>query len=287
MSMIQMIDKQPVLEGGYKTIFEIKNEPTQVKDMIMEGLPDFAVVPTTMAALLYNKGQDYILTAITVWGTLYLFGTDTTIHGWSQLKGKRISLMAKGNSPDVIFRFLALKNGIVPEQDFSLDYSFPGHIELANAIAANVSNLGVISEPMASMVQQINPNVRPIIDLNQEWNKYFNDSVPFAQTALLVKKEFLEKYPSLVDEYLNLLQQSILWVNAFPNDAAGLIKSYGILADSSLALISIPRCNIKYADAYNEKKGIQEYLKVFYNFNPLIIGEKLPDAEFYYQKKVN
>jgi NitT/TauT family transport system substrate-binding protein len=284
MAMIRMIEDKPVLGNQFNTVFEIKNEPNQVKAMIMEGIPDFAVLPTTMAALLYNKGQDYLLAAIPVWGTLYLFGSDTSIHSWDGLKGKRVSVMAKGNTPDVLFRYLAKANGIDPEKDLQLDYSFPGHIELANAIASEISALGVISEPMVSLVQKKNPKVRPLLDLNLEWEKLFGDSIPLAQTALVVKKDFLATHPELVEEYLSKLEESINWVNNNPCEASALIKKHDILPDSSLAFLSIPRCNIKYASASQEKARIQEYLKVFYTFNPLIIGGKLPDEEFYYQK---
>jgi NitT/TauT family transport system substrate-binding protein len=284
MAMISMIENKPVLGKNFQTEFEIENEPNLVQAMIMEGVPDFAVVPTTMAALLYNKGQSYVLAAIPVWGTLYLFGSDTSIHSWDGLKGKRVSLMAKGNTPDVLFRYLATANGIIPEKDFTLDYSFPGHIDLANAIASRISDLGVISEPLVSLVQQKNPKIMPLLDLNLEWEKQFGDSIPFTQTALLVKKEFAVKHPELVDEYLKTLKESIDWVNSHPAEAAALIKKYDILPDSALAAVSIPRCNLKFAYASEEKEGIQEYLKVFYTFNPLIIGGKLPDEEFYYKK---
>jgi NitT/TauT family transport system substrate-binding protein len=284
MAMIKMIEEQPILGIEFKTVFEIKNEPNQVKAMIMKGIPDFAVVPTTMAALLYNMGQEYRLAAIPVWGSLYIFGSDTTILGWNDLKNKRISLMSKGNTPDVLFRYLASANGLDPEKDLQLDYSFPGHIELANAIASGISDLGVISEPMVSLVQQKNPLVKPLMDLNIEWEKKFGDSVPFAQTALLVKKDFLIKNPKLVEEYLSKIEESVNWVNSNPNEAASLIQKYAILPDSVTALISIPRCNIKYSSAEKEKTGIEKYLKVFYTFNPLIIGGRMPDEEFYYQK---
>ncbi len=287
MAMISMIEHKPSLGAGYTTVFEIRNEPNQVKAMIMEGTPDFAVVPTTMAALLYNKGQDYILATIPVWGTLYLFGSDTSCHSWENLKGHRISLMAKGNTPDVLFRFLAKANGLDPENDFDLDYSFPGHIELANAIASELSPLGVISEPMVSLVEKKNPKVKPLMDLNKEWEKHFGDSIPLAQTALLVKKDFLTTHPQLVEEYLKILEVSIDWVNKNPSEAAALIKKHDVLPDSALAVASIPRSNLKFGSIIQEKSGIQEYLKVFYTFNPLIIGGKMPDEEFYYKKQAH
>lgn len=283
-SMIYLIDSIPFTLSGYSIRIEVFNEPNQVKAMIMEGAPEFAVVPTTMAALLYNKGQGYILAAIPVWGTLYLFGNDTTIRHWSDLKGKRISLMSKGNTPDVLFRYLARANGLQPDKDYYPDYSFPGHIELANAIASGAASLGVISEPMVSLVQKTNPGIRPLLDLNKEWDKQFGGSIPLAQTALLVRRDFAENHPERVKEYLGTLSHSMEKINSNLGETARLTAKHGILPDSSTASLSIPRCHIKYISASDAKTGVHEYLKVFYNFNPLITGGTLPDENFYYQE---
>ncbi len=287
MAMIKMMDERPLLQKKYNTIFIIRNEPNQVRTMLLEGNIDFAMVPSTMAALIYNKEKSYILSAIPVLGDLYLFGTDTSIHLWKDLKGKKINLIAKGMSPDIVFRFLAQKNGIDPDKDIRLDYSFPTHIELANAIAAEVSDLGVIAEPFVTLVMGKNSLVFPLIDLNLEWIKIFGDSVPFAQTALVVKRELAEKNPALVDEYLSSLRESIEWVNQNPAKASKLIVKYNILPDTMTSIQSIPRCNLHYSQAFKEMKGIQEYLKVFYIFNPHIIGDSLPDAKFYYKEQTD
>ncbi len=87
--------------------------------------------------------------------------------------------MARGMTPDIMFRYLAERNGLDPDKDMTLDYSFPTHIELANAIAAGIADLGVISEPMVSMVMKKNPAVHPIIDFNHEWIKLFGDQHSF------------------------------------------------------------------------------------------------------------
>ena len=285
MAMIKMIDGRPSPDNSWSTQFIIRNEPDLVMAMIMEGSVDFAVLPSTMGALLYNKTHEYILAAVPVWGTLYLFGTDTTIRTWKDLKGKKVSLMARGMTPDIMFRYLAERNGLDPGKDMTLDYSFPTHIELANAIAAGISDLGVISEPMVSMVMKKNPAVHPIIDFNHEWIKLFGDSIPFAQTALLVKKRFAAKNPTMVAWYLSELKESIKWVNTFPDSAAKLIVKYGILPDTGMAAASVSRCNLHYSEAWNDRKGIEEYFKVFYTFNPLILGGSMPDEKFYYKEQ--
>lgn len=279
MGMIKMIDSLANAESNELKV-EILNEPIQVRKLVIDGTADFAVLPTTMAAIMYNKGLDYKLVAIPVWGTLYLFGSDTTIRSWSDLKGKKVNVMAKGMTPDVLFRYLLEKNGISPGKDITLDYSFPTHIDLANAVAAGQATLGVISEPLVSLVMQRNKEVYPIFDLNREWGNALN--IPIAQTALIVKKSLIEKNPQLVEQVVSCYRSSSQWVNCYPDSAAELIVKYGILPNVEVAQCAIPRSNMKFVRARSEIERIGEYLAIFYQMNPEIIGGKVPDENFYY-----
>ena len=75
----------------------IFTEPLQVRKMMLDGSADFAVLPMTTAALLYNKDIGYQLIAVPIWGTLYLCGAaDYNIKDWKDLKDKTVYLMAKG-----------------------------------------------------------------------------------------------------------------------------------------------------------------------------------------------
>ncbi|MCK5029287.1 MAG: ABC transporter substrate-binding protein [Bacteroidales bacterium] len=277
--MVKMIDSLNEAEESNIEVV-IYNEPIQVRKLMLENEVDFAVLPTTMGAILYNKGVQYQLAAIPVWGTLYLFGNDTTINNWKDLKGKRINLMAKGMTPDVLFRQLLIKNGINPEQDLILDYTFPTHVDLANAVAAGQSDLGVISEPLVSMVMQKNKNVHPIFDLNEEWKKVYED-INIAQTAFMVRSEFAQNNKIILDQVLKSYKQSDKWVNENPEDAAKLIVEYGILPNTEVAFSAIPRSNMEFKTAFEIRDQIEEYLKIFYEMNPDIIGSKIPDDNFY------
>jgi NitT/TauT family transport system substrate-binding protein len=279
MGMIYLIDS--LARDEQKNIdVEILDEPIQVRKMMLEGTADFAILPSTMAAILYNKGLDYKLIAIPVWGTLYLFGHDTTINRWEDLRNRTVHVMARGMTPDVLFRNLLMTNGIIPEEDITLDYSFPTHIDLANAVAAGRAELGVISEPLVSLVMSKNSNVHPIFDLNSEWIKY--QGVPMAQTAFIVKGSIIKNNPELIEKLIAAYENSTQRVNRDPGEAAGLIVKYGILPDSAVALQSIPRANLNFVRASAIKSEINEYLKIFYDMNPEIIGGKLPDEEFIY-----
>jgi len=279
MGMIKMIDSLSQCKNADINI-TIYNEPIQVRKLMLNKEVSLAILPTTMGAILYNKGVSYQLVAIPVWGTLYLFGTDTSITQWNDLKGKRIYLMAKGMTPDVLFRHLLIQNGIDPEKDVMLDYSFPTHIDLANAVAAGQAPLGVISEPMVSMVMQKNKTVKSLFDLNSEWD-IKHPEIPIAQTALLVNSNFAKENPEKLNAIIKSYRISSDWVNANTEQAAQLIAKYGILPDSLTALLAIPRSNMKLIEGKCIKNQIDNYLKIFYDLNPDIIGGKIPDDNFY------
>lgn len=279
MGMIRMIDSLSHEENPSVKI-EILNEPIQVRKMMFDGTADFAILPTTMAAIMYNKGLEYQLLAIPVWGTFYVFGSDTSITQWSDLKGKRVHVMARGMTPDVLFRYLLLQNGIDPEKDITLDYSFPTHIDLANAVAANQAELGVVAEPFATLVMQKNKKVKLIFDLNDEWTRHQGN--PLAITAFVAKKNLIQEQPQLVEQVLLAYAASTLWVNQQPDSAAVLIAKHQILPDEAVARAAIPRANLRFVRARGISQQVGAYLSVFYQLNPEIIGGKVPDEVFYY-----
>lgn len=279
MGMIKLIDS---LKSSSSSTIEVMilNEPIQVRKMMLDGSADFAVLPTTMAAILYNKGLNYNLVGIPVWGTLSLMGTDSTIAQWSQLKGKRIHVMAKGMTPDVMFRYLLSKNGVNPDTDVTIDYSFPTHIDLANAVAAGKADLAVLSEPMASQVLQKRSDVRLIFDFNDEWHRQQGSQI--ALTAFLVSTNLAKNNSNLVNQIATGYEQSSVWVNQNPDSAADLMVKYEVLPNREVALQAIPRSNLKFVRAREIKKQIDDYLNVFYQMNPDIVGGKMPDEEFIY-----
>jgi len=280
MGMIRLIDS--LNTGGNHTVkVEILSEPLQIRKMMIDGSADFVILPTTMAAITYNKGFGYRLVAVPVWGTLYLAGSDTTIKSWENLRGKRVYLMARGMTPDELFRYLLRRNGIDPEKDIKLDYSFPTHIDLANATGAGRAPLAVLSEPLASMVMKNNKTVRRIFSLDEEWAKF--EGTPLAETAFIAKKSVLEKNRDLTEKLIASYKLSTDWVNRYHDSAAVLIVKYNILPDYEAAFNAIPLSNLKFKRAGDVRNEVIEYLNVFYRMNPDIIGGKIPDEEFIYQ----
>jgi len=283
MSMLFMMDELDNL-NGYQLNYEIFDEPLQVRARLLKEEPEMALIPTNMAANLYNKGVPYQLAAIPVWGTVMVFGRDSLIKNWADLKGHRIHLMARGMTPDILFRFLAAENGLDPDKDMILDYSFPSHSDLANAVIAGLSDIAVLSEPMVSQVRIKNKNVRLIFDLEQEWGKIFKNDFAIPQTSLVVNAGFAAKNRDFVTVFIEKYGEYCKQLSSDTHGAALLAVSFGILPDTITAKDAIPGCNMSVIPSWMVKERVDAYLRVFYNFNPESIGGKLPDENFFFKK---
>jgi NitT/TauT family transport system substrate-binding protein len=285
MGMIYLLDSQATAIPT-KLKIEILDEPMMVRSRMLKDKPELAVLPLNMGAILYNMGLPYQVIAIPVWGTLYLLGSDTTVSDWQSLKNKRIFLMGKGTTPDILFRYLLDFHKLSADKDVILDYSFPTHIDLANAVTAGKAGLALISEPLVTLAQARNPLVRQFMDLNSEWSQAFpGNQMP--QTALLGRTDFIMDHPDWVISLCEAWIRSINQVNKYPEEAAERIVFHKILPDSGMAVKSIPGCNLKFRYASDIRPAIGQFLQVFLTFNPDAIGGKLPDEKFIYQKPDN
>jgi NitT/TauT family transport system substrate-binding protein len=276
MGMIYLIDSPAHILPEPINI-EILDEPMLVRARMLKDKPEMAVLPLNMGAILYNKGLAYEVIAIPVWGTLYLFGTDSAVKDWALLKGKRIFLMGKGTTPDILFRYLLNLHGLNPDSDVILDYSYPTHIDLANAVSAGQAGLAVIS---VSLAKAKNPAIIQILDLNTEWAQAFPGNPAMPQTALMGRSDFIRDHPQWVKKIADAWSRSIDEVNLNPEKAAGRIVFHNILPSPDIAVSSIPRCNLKFRFASEIRSEIGQYLQVFFTFNPDAIGGKLPDEKF-------
>lgn len=282
MSLIPMLDNPgKPLPGNFQKKFFLKPSPVLLRPLLLQEELDMAIIPTTLAAILYNKQLPYRAAAVTIHGTLSLVGKNKDITSWQDLKGKQIHLMGKGMTPDILFRFLLRKNNLDAANDLELKYTFPDPMDLAQATAAGQVELAVLSEPMASTVRLKNPEINVIMDLTDEWDKLFNHQIPLAQTVLVIHRDFASKNPDTVTAFLKEYQTALQWVNSHPQEAGRLIAKYRIIPDPDAAAKAIPLCHFKFEKTFPIKDKIIKYLEIFHGFNPLTVGGKLPDETFF------
>ncbi len=282
-SMVKMMDEYDSLDG-IDMDYLIKNSPDLIITEMIKGTLEFAVLPTTSAALLYNRGIDYKLLGIPVWGTLWLAGTVNDIDQFTDLRGKTVYLMGRGMTPDMVFRYLIEQHDLRAGDDIYLNYSFPTPSELANVLQAGRVDLAVVSEPHASIIIGRNPGIRRILDITAEWNKVTGSDIPFTQSAFMVKEDFADRHPEIVDKIQEKYRESIGFLKAKPDSSAALLLKYEYFTDQKVAKQCVDNLHIHYEKASEHIPEIKKYLEVFYRMDPNVTGGKIPDEKFYYTK---
>lgn len=278
-SFIRLIDK-PLFINGKKTEVIIKSDPQQIQALMMQKKLDFAILPTVMSANLYNKGIHYKIVAIPIWGTLYLVTSDQKIISPDYLNGTRISVFGQGATPDILLqsfiKYYQLKN-------VQIDYSFTGNQELANALLQKKVKTAVLSEPLVSNILHLDSTLRIVTKLNCEYLFNNNNTNIFAQTSFLVSDKFISNYPDLIRVISDAYSNSCKFVNEQPEEAVNLCLKHRLLTNQLAARKEIELCSIKYIGAFAVEPELMKYLSVIYNYNPALIGSKMPDRDIIYQ----
>jgi NitT/TauT family transport system substrate-binding protein len=277
-SVSEWLYKEPVVKGQ-KIRVEIFDEITDLQAKMIQGKVDFAVLPTTVAAILYNKGVDYRMIACPVQGSVGLVTSDSIVR-FSDLKNKPVSVAGQGTTPDVLFTLLASKYGF-RNKELQIDYKIGSHPDLAQAVIMGKVKTALLSEPFATMVSMKNPSVKNPINLSNELAKS-DSTLLFAMTAFVVRESLIEKNHAMVDSVSNRYQSAVQWLRQNLSDAADVAVKQKILPNRDIALKSIPKCNVCYLKMSDNASRVSKYLEIFFRFDPKTVGGKLPDKSFYY-----
>jgi NitT/TauT family transport system substrate-binding protein len=163
-----------------------------------------------------------------------------------------------------------------------INYSFTSNQELALALVNGKIRHAVLSEPLASQLLPGSSNLRILtaITVEDKNNKDQNDI--FVQTSLVVNKKFADKNPETIRQLAIAYNESCMFTTQFPDSAASLLYKYGFFAENKLDASAVLRCNIQYRKASEVVNQINQYLQIFHNFDPEVLGGKLPDTGFVY-----
>jgi NitT/TauT family transport system substrate-binding protein len=284
LSLVKMMDQNMSVAADQKATYIIKNDPELIKAMMAREEVDLALIPFTMAVLLYNNDFPYQLVGVPVWGSLFLVGSDSLIRNMEDLKEKTVHELPRNMTPDIIFRHLLIAHDLDPDRDLTLNYTFPTPFELSGALAAKRVELGIIPEPMVSQVLDQNQELFVILDISHLWQQIHGEEIPLAQTALVVRKAWARENRALLATWCAQYAEAIKWTNQNTIEAGQLAISYQIGRNAHVVASAIPRCQLNFKYGLEEKQKLMNYLELLNNTNSKIIGGRLPDEDFFYSK---
>lgn len=267
--------------------FNIANSVDEIVPKIVNKELDIAAVPSNVASVLYNKTKGNVdALAINTLGILYIVENGNSIKSISDLRGKHIYSSGKGATPQYALDYILKGNGINPEKDIKVEYKSE-HTEVLSALMKEKNAIAVLPQPFVTVAQGKDKNLNVAIDLNKEWdklNKDKKDKSKMITGVLIVRKDFADKYPEKIKDFMEEYKESIEFTNKDIDKAAKLIGEFNIVPEP-IAKKAIPNCNITYIDGQEMKNNLSAYLKILYDANPKSIGGKMPGEDFYYIQK--
>jgi NitT/TauT family transport system substrate-binding protein len=262
--------------------YNIYGAADEITAGLSKGELDIAAVPCNLASVLYNKTEGEILIAgINTLGVLYVVTKNCDINSVSDLKGKTIFSTGQGTTPEYSFNYIVSENGLDPEKDMTVQY-YSEATEIAAAFAAMDEVVAVLPEPFVTSVLNSNPDAKVSLSLTDEWEDINYESA-FVTGVIVVRKEFADNNPQVVNDFLAEYKVSVEFANKNVEGCATLLEEFDIMK-AAVAKKAIPNCNVVLITGKEMKEKVTSYLEVLYAANPQSVGGKLPDQSIFYNK---
>jgi NitT/TauT family transport system substrate-binding protein len=273
-----IIPISPMLDGivkGYVNLNIIlwKN-PDEAIARIVSGEAKFAVLPITTAANLYSKGIDIKLVGVHEWKVFYLVSKQE-LKDLSILKGKTVySAHGRGQTVDVLLRYLLVLNGLEPDKDVQFVYAPPQ--EVVALFKAGKVDFAALPEPFVSMC--LTSGGKIILDFQEEWNKISGSKNGIPVAGLFVLGE-IATYKNLIEDVEKTFENSINWSNENLDKALEITSKY-LTIPIPILKESMKRTEFRYVPISKCKNDVELFISKMNELYPEGLP-KIPDDGFY------
>ena len=276
---------------GVKVTYKIVDGATGIRAAVSGGEADVALMPTNMAAILYNGGIEIKLVGTNSYGLLYMLSDLASKDTFTldSLKGQVLNTVGQGGTPEVVLKkILESSNLQYVESDVAVaDKVALKFHEDGKTIIAGLKNgtihYAVLGEPAVSTaIQNVGGNLGIVLDLQVAWKTATNTDASYPQTALVVKESLIEDAQGLVEKIARLTLDG---AKALTEDAMPYItylKEAGATVPATFGAAGVQRTNITPSFGNKAKSDVTAYFTILKAFKAPLIGGKLPDDGFYY-----
>ncbi|MBI2165762.1 MAG: ABC transporter substrate-binding protein [Chloroflexi bacterium] len=173
-----------------------------------------------------------IVAGATSGGALFVVRQDSGITKPADLAGKRIASPQLGNTQDVALRAYLLANGLASKENGGNVEVIPtANPDILTLFKKGEINGAWVPEPWGTRLVG-EANGRLFLDERTLW-----PNGDFVTTHLIVRTEFLEKHPAVVENLLRAHVETTLWINGNQREATELVvKGIREVTGATLAL---------------------------------------------------
>jgi NitT/TauT family transport system substrate-binding protein len=269
-----------------KTELVVWENAEQLKAIVAGKQGDFVTMPSNSSAIFYNKGLALKLLDVSVWNITYLVTSHPDAVSFADIKGQSLVVSLQGSVPDVMFQYIATKEGLDPLKDFKLRYVTDPTQAAQLLLSGQVEN-AVLSEALATAaILQSKSSATPLrraFAFDKAWAQAVGGSALSPIAGTVATAGVMDK-PEVVAAFQREYKAAVEWMLANPAEAGKLIETslpeLGLKAAPMTA--SLQNITWKYTPAAEARASLEAFYGALAELSPEVIGGMLPDDGFYY-----
>jgi len=281
--LAQAVASGALREIDAASVFRTWRTPDEMRAGLASGTMQIVIVPSSVAANLYNRVLGVRLLNIMTRGLLYIVGNEE-IGRIEHLAGKKISVPFRNDMPDYVLQRLLTRAGLKVGKDVQFEYAGTPPEAMQLLLAGRV-DAALLAEPAATAaILRAKVGLKwftRAIDCQKEWAEVVGGSAFIPQAGLVVTQPFIERVgrkgletlQNAVREAVDYTLNHPLWASAAAATEMGLL--------SPIVAEAIPHSNLVALPASSIRPDLEKFFSILAEDDPRIIGGKLPGDSFY------
>ena len=280
-SICKLIKEEENIKSSYKTSYTIESNDKKLVESLNKKQVDIALVPTDMAAKVYNKNSSYQICASIGQGSYYLVTSDPEVRGFnSTLINKEIAIAGENSMTDTIVKAILKKNNI---DETLVKFKYTNTVpELVKTLTLGEIYTGIVPETSLTSLLYKHSGLKILASTNDAYENTFDISEGYPQFSVIVRKDFAKNNKEYVNKFLFKLKESIEFVNNNPLQAGAYGEELKIPIKPQILSKAIKRCNLKFIEIDKFKQNYEYFFDILYNYNNEAVGGTVPDESIYH-----
>lgn len=280
-SICKLIKEEENIKSSYKTSYTIESNDKKLVESLNKKQVDIALVPTDMAAKVYNKNSSYQIFASIGQGSYYLVTSDPEVRGFnSTLINKEIAIAGENSMTDNIVKAILKKNNI---DETLVKFKYTNTVpELVKTLTLGEIYTGIVPETSLTSLLYKHSGLKILASTNDAYENTFDISEGYPQFSVIVRKDFAKNNKEYVNKFLSKLKESIEFVNNNPLQAGAYGEELKIPIKPQILSKAIKRCNLKFIEIDKFKQNYEYFFDILYNYNNEAVGGTVPDESIYH-----
>ena len=280
-SICKLIKEEENIKSSYKTSYTIESNDKKLVESLNKKQVDIALVPTDMAAKVYNKNSSYQIFASIGQGSYYLVTSDPEVRGFnSTLINKEIAIAGENSMTDNIVKAILMKNNI---DETLVKFKYTNTVpELVKTLTLGEIYTGIVPETSLTSLLYKHSGLKILASTNDAYENTFDISEGYPQFSVIVRKDFAKNNKEYVNKFLSKVKESIEFVNNNPLQAGAYGEELKIPIKPQILSKAIKRCNLKFIEIDKFKQNYEYFFDILYNYNNEAVGGTVPDESIYH-----